>query len=268
MLKYENIDDRIKMMNYHRTRDMINLMMYFPDISPIRDLTIVEDIEDYKNNYDYCKSLSSERNDTLRSKPSMKSIETSGGNSNIEELFKKVKEIDSDGVIVLFNLSHEPSQRYQRYAGISVGISLNSGVYIDAVGKGFDGREVSKGIVTHERYFIPWFDIRRCNINNFKEYRTYLINDEDYSKSRKDRINFLISVGLDENEVNKNVPVKYEKIPNFIWLDIIKNIISRLEDMEIELKSANLDEIAISGHTEGKRFLPWQMFDKSRYTKR
>ena len=47
MLKYENIDDRIKMMNYHRTRDMINLMMYFPDISPIRDLTIVEDIEDY-----------------------------------------------------------------------------------------------------------------------------------------------------------------------------------------------------------------------------
>ena len=159
MLKYENIDDRIKMMNYHRTRDMINLMMYFPDISPIRDLTIVEDIEDYKNNYDYCKTLSSERNDTLRSKPSMKSIETSGGNSNIEELFKKVKEIDSDGVIVLFNLSHEPSQRYQRYAGISVGISLNSGVYIDAVGKGFDGREVSKGIVTHERYFIPWFDI-------------------------------------------------------------------------------------------------------------
>ena len=176
--------------------------------------------------------------------------------------------IDSDGVIVLFNLSHEPSQRYQRYAGISVGISLNSGVYIDAVGKGFGGREVSKGIVTHERYFIPWFDIRRCNINNFKEYRTYLINDEDYSKSRKDRINFLISVGLDENEVNKNVQVKYEKIPNFIWLDIIKNIISRLEDMEIELKSANLDEIAISGHTEGKRFLPWQMFDKSRYTKR
>ena len=52
------------------------------------------------------------------------------------------------------------------------------------------------------------------------------------------------------------------------FLDIIKNIISRLEDMEIELKSANLDEIAISGHTEGKRFLPWQMFDKSRYTKR
>ena len=55
MLKYENIDDRIKMMNYHRTRDMINLMMYFPDISPIRDLTIVEDIDDYKNNYEFVK---------------------------------------------------------------------------------------------------------------------------------------------------------------------------------------------------------------------
>lgn len=268
MLKYKNIEDRFKMMNYHRTRDMINLMIYFPDISPIKDLTIVENIDDYMNNYDYCKTLSSIRNDTLRCKPSMKSIETSGKNDNIEEIFKKVKDADSDGVIVLFNLCHEPSKRYQRYAGISVGISLNSGIYIDAVGKGFDGREVSKGIVTHERYYIPWFDIRNCNINNFEKYRTYLINDTEYVKSRNDRINFLTSVGFDYKDVNSFIPNKYEVIPDFIWLDVIKNIISKVENMEEELRCANLNEIAISGHTEGKRFLPWQMFDKSRYTKR
>lgn len=35
--------------------------------------------------------------------------------------------------------------------------------------------------------------------------------------------------------------------------------------MEDELNSVGLNEFAISGHTEGKKFLPWQIFDKSRY---
>lgn len=35
--------------------------------------------------------------------------------------------------------------------------------------------------------------------------------------------------------------------------------------MEDELKSVGLTEFAIGGHTEGKRFFPWQMFDKTRY---
>lgn len=41
-------------------------------------------------------------------------------------------------------------------AEISVGVDLGQDVIIDAVSKGFDGREVSKSICTHERYFIPW----------------------------------------------------------------------------------------------------------------
>ena len=41
-------------------------------------------------------------------------------------------------------------------AGISVGVDLGQDVIIDAVSKGFDGREVSKSICNHERYFIPW----------------------------------------------------------------------------------------------------------------
>lgn len=56
-----------------------------------------------------------------------------------------------------------------------------------------------------------------------------------------------------------------EEIPNFIWLDVIKNLPKRLESMEDERHSAGLDEFAISGHTEGRKFLPWQIFDKNRY---
>lgn len=44
MLSYNRIEDREEMLKYHRTKDMINLLMYFPDISPVRNLTIVKSI--------------------------------------------------------------------------------------------------------------------------------------------------------------------------------------------------------------------------------
>ena len=265
MLSYKNKEDAKIMEKYHRTRDMINLLKYFPDLSPIMDLTIVKDIDDYMNNKKYCDSFMASRNDTLITKPSMASVETSGTTDGLLEIFKKVKEIDPDGVLVLFNLSHDASKRYERYAGISIGVSVGVGVYIDAVGKGYDGREVSKGLDCHERYFIPWFDVRRCNLSNFKNYRTYLINDDDYEISRKKRIEFLVSVGMSEDEVSKSIPENYSEIPDFIWLDIIKNFLGKLDDMEDEFNAIGMLEFAISGHTEGKHFLPWQMFDKSRY---
>lgn len=265
MLTINNQDDIKRMMEYHRTRDMINLIIYFGDLSPIKNLTIVESIEDYNNNYDYCKNLPCLRNDTVISKPSMKSVEVKEKDNNIEEIFKKVKEIDDEGVLVLFDLCHKPSERYERYAGISVGVSIGEGIHIDAVGKGFDGREVSKGLITHERYYIPWFELRKCSIENFKDYRTYIITDEEYKISREERINFLLSVGLDKEIVSKHIPEKYSEIPEFIWLSVITKIIKQIEEIEEELRMAGFEEFAISGHTEGEEFLPWQMYDKSRY---
>lgn len=266
MLQYKNEKDREEMMNYHRTKDMIQLLIYFPEISPVENLTIVKSIDDYLEHYEELKDLSSERNDTLLSKPSMKSVEGTGKNPNIKTIFQKVKELDRDGVLVLFSLNHPPSERYERYAGISVGVSVGNYVYIEAVGQGFDGREVSKGICCHERYVVPWFELRTCNRNNFKNYQTYQISEEEYIKSRKDRIEFLESIHLPKEEIEKSVPKTYQAIPNFIWQDVIQNIIRKLPSMEEELVSAGLKEFAISGHTEGKKFLPWQIFDKSRYS--
>lgn len=265
MLSYSNKDDVFKMMQYHRTRDMINLLKYFPDLSPVRNLTIVSSIEEFENNYEYCSSFMCERNDTLITKPSMVSVEARKLDRDFLDIFKRVKELDSDGVLVLFDLSHEVSERYERYAGISVGVSVGRGVYIDAVGKGYDGREVSKGLDCHERYYIPWFDIGKCNISNFKNYRTYLISNDDYILSRERRIDFLTSVGIDREIALENVPDVYMEIPDFIWIDIIKNLLKKFEYMEEELNSIGLVEFAMSGHTEGRHFLPWQMFDKSRY---
>ena len=265
MLTINNKEDIKKMYNYYRTSDMINLLIYFPEISPIKNLTIIENEEEYMQNIDYIKTLDNSRIDSPKDKPLITGIESSGKKEEFLELLKKIKEKDSQGVLLLFNVDSIKTERYQRLAGISLGVDVGNCVYIDAVGQGFDGREVSKSICTHERYYIPWFDLRKCCIENFKKYQTYQIDNEIYQKTRLDRIKFLESLGLDYEAIKNYIPEAYKPIPDIIWLNIIKEILKTLEKKEDILLDNNFTHFAISGHTEGKYFRPWQMFDKSRY---
>ena len=266
MLNTNNITDKQKMMNYYRTSDMLTLLYFFPELSPVRDLTIVESEEDYLANQKYLNSFDQNRVDTIKGRTPILGIENTGKSEGFYDTLVKVKQKDPFGVLVLFNIDSMPTERYERYAGISVGVDLGKDVLIDAVSKGFDGREVSKSICTHERYFIPWFDLRRVSIGNFKEYQTFQISNEDYQLTRIERIEFLKSIGLNQETFTKYIPEDYQLIPDFVWLSVIKNLLKQLEKNEDILASYGFTNFAISGHTKGSNFAPWQMFDKSRYT--
>lgn len=264
MLLSSREKDLKEILKFHRAKDMINIMKYFPGLSPVETLAVVTSKEDYLKNRDLLKELTSIRNGNPTSELCMKSIPVKEINPDILEVMDEVKKENKKGVLILFKLGISPSERYERYAGMSIGISLGNNIYIDAVGRGFDGREVLKGISCHERYIIPWSDIRRVNIGTFKDYRTYLTNDKDYKESRIERINYLKSCGIEENIINEKIPEEYEEIPDFIWLDVIKNIIKVLEKEEDILRDNKFLEFNLSGHTEGKRFRPWQMVDDKR----
>lgn len=265
MLNINNPNDIDEMKNYYRTSDMINLINFFPEVSPIENLTIVKDEADFIKNKEFINDLDTMRIDFLKGRNIISGIETTGLKDDFLPSLKRVKEKDLQGVIVLFNVNSTNSERYNRLAGITVGIDIGENVYIDAVGKGFDGREVSKSICTHERYYIPWFKLRECCIGNFKNFQTFQINDEEYKKTRLERIKFLQSIGLDYEIVSKYIPETYTAIPDIIWLDLIKNILKKLEKNEDYLINSGFKNFAIGGHTEGNKFCPWQMFDKSRF---
>ena len=266
MLSMDNITDKQKMMNYYRTSDMLNLLYFFPQLSPVRDLIIVENIEEYLANKEFFDNFDQNRVDTIKGRTPILGIENAGKSNGFYETLIRVKEKDPLGVLVLFNIDSIPTERYERYAGISVGVDLGTCVIIEAVSKGFDGREVSKSICTHERYYIPWYDLRKININNFKEYQIFQISNEDYQLTRNERVQFLISIGLNPEVFSNYIPEEYQEIPNFIWLSVIQNLLKQLEKNEDILAKHGFTNFAISGHTEGNNFAPWQMFDKSRYT--
>lgn len=264
MYSIRNKNDIPNILKYHRAKDMVNIMTFFPGLSPVNDLAVILDEDDYKKNKDKISHLTNIRNGNPITEACMKSIPVKDINPNPIDILKSIKKENEKGVLILFSLDTKPTERYERYAGISVGISLGNKIYIDAVGKGFDGREVLKGISCHERYVISWEDIRSINIDNFKLHNTFTIDNKSYKESREERINYLISCGISKDILEENIPKKYENIPDFIWLDIIKNIIKPLEKEEDFLRSSGFLEFNLSGHTEGKRFRPWQMADDQR----
>lgn len=266
MLKMTNKAGREKMYNYYRTSDMLNLLYFFPELSPVLELVIVESEEDYLNNKDYLDSFEQNRVDTLKGRTPILGIENAGKSDGFFATLKEVKKKDPLGVLVLFKVRNVPTERYERMAGITVAVELGEYVIIEAVSKGFDGREVSKSICVHERYYIPWFELRRVNVSNFRNYQTYVITNEEYQVTRIERIEFLKSIGLDPNCFCKYIPENYCLIPDIIWQSVIKNCLKKLEKNEESLRNCGFTSFAISGHTEGNDFAPWHMFDKSRYT--
>lgn len=266
MLNINNVEDIPLMRQYYRTSDMLNLLEFFPEISPVRNLTIINSEKDFYDNIELVKTLQANRVDSLKTRGLITGVENAGTIDDFPETMRKIKEKDEQGVVVLFDIEGTNSARYARHAGISVGVDLGECVYIDAVGQGFDGREVSKSICTHERYYIPWFDLRKCCIGNFKDYQTFQIDDEAYFKTRLDRVAFLQSIGLNPEYFEKYIPEQYKAIPDQVWLSVIKGILKRLEERQEFLEKGDFTHFAISGHTEDGEFTPWQMFDKSRYT--
>ncbi len=99
-----------------------------------------------------------------------------------------------------------------------LGVDLNQDVIIDAVSKEFDGREVSKSICTHERYFIPWYDLRKISVGNLKQYQTYQINNADYQRTRIERIVFLTSIVLNPNVFSLYVLEYYQHFTLCLFL--------------------------------------------------
>lgn len=264
MLTINNPNDISKMMEYVRTRDMINLLTYFPALSPVRNLTIIKSLEDYEQNYELVKNMFYKRCDNLIGRTQIDLTAVGGPEEHIA-FIEKIKEIDKNGVLVLFDVDTPTVNRYEYDGGMSVAVDVKQGVRIESVGKGFDGGEISKGITTHERYWIPWNDLRKVSIETLHNYRDYLVDDEKYIYDYDERITRLMENGVSKEVLVQSIPKEYHEVQDFTWKMLFLDMIKKLEKMEEEFESADMKNFAVSGNIVNNVFGPWQLFDKNRF---
>lgn len=265
MLTLDNEKDIELMKNYHRASDMIDFLYFFPEASYVKRLAIATDIDDYLHNKEYFDAFDSYRVDSPKDSSLIEGIESDGLKTDFVDLFKRIYKKNKHGVVLFFELDGKVDKRYMCDAGISVNINLYEDVCIEVVGKGFDGREISKGICVHERYLIPWFELKFLNIQNFHKYKIYQIDQKDYYDSRKQRIDYLISLGEDVNKFIDYIPSIYKNIPDSIWEDLIQSILVNLYKKDDILEKSNFKHFAIGGNVINNKCHIWQMYNKDRY---
>ena len=265
MLTLDRKDDIILMKNYHRASDMIDFLFFFPEATYLERLAIATDIDDYLNNKEYFDSFDSFRIDSPKEYSIIEGIESDGLKTDVVKMFERIKNKNKHGVMLFFDLEGKPNKRYTYDAGISVNVNLYEDVCIEAVGKGFDGREISKGICVHERYLIPWFDLKFITVDNLKKYKIYEVDQKKYYEDRKNRIDFLLSLGEEEKNFIKYIPPTYHNISDEVWEDLIQTLLVGLYKKEDILEKSNFKHFAIGGNAFNKKCYIWQMYNKDRY---
>ena len=102
-------------LKYHRAKDMVNIMRFFPGLSPVKDLVVVLDEKDYENNINKLDGLDNIRNGNPITEPCMKSIIIKNENQDRLEALKMIKKDNKNGVLILFSLDNELSNRYESW---------------------------------------------------------------------------------------------------------------------------------------------------------
>ena len=74
MYSIKNKNDIPYILKYHRAKDMVNIMRFFPGLSPVDDLVVILDENDFEKNKDKLNGLDNIRNGNPITEPCMKSI--------------------------------------------------------------------------------------------------------------------------------------------------------------------------------------------------
>ena len=118
MLTLKKEKDIKLMKNYYRASDMIDFWCFFPNSSPLLDLAVVMDEEDYINNKGYLDKFDSYRVDTLKPYTLVSGVESDGGKTDFIELFKKIKKMNNNNVVTFFDLKGNGIQEANGGIGI------------------------------------------------------------------------------------------------------------------------------------------------------
>lgn len=113
----------------------------------------------------------------------------------INSYLESAKNADEAAAILVY-YGDKFCESYNTDGAFYVDFNVKNAVYIDYVGRGFDGRGISDGTAFHESFSIPWEEVQFFQESKMEKYRTKLIKPEEYLAQRELRIDSLLSEDL------------------------------------------------------------------------
>lgn len=153
---------------------------------------------------------------------------------DINSFLRECKEKNEEAILLCFQFpsvyfTGKYMQRYERTGAFNVVIDWEKGIYIEFVGKGFDGGELTKGKNRyHAKVDIPWHLVNWPSyfVLDFASVET--ISKHEYDISRRLRVEFLKDLRYNLTEVNKSIPKVPTPLSKQMFASLFKNCITNV----------------------------------------
>ena len=232
---------------------MYLLKKYLPKINLISNVTVVNSLEEWEKIKDRFPERVISRTDNIIGEPPVRISGASGKKEDIPRYLEQIKTQNPNSVMLLIEGDLPSYRRYENLGGFLVAFALNEDVTLSFVGKGFDGRELTRGIAEHEGYMIPWSEVlwikNRNDLLKNKFVQCHRVDDEEYKKSRQERIKFLVEDAKEDKEiVETKIPLSYKPIDDNVIEDIIENVVIPLYSRNTDLHYDGLRSFKVQGN--------------------
>lgn len=260
-------------MKYGKASGIALLQKYLPKLSPFKSMYIINNIDEWNKIKGAVGHFVPHRVDYPLGNSRLNVVAGTDQYADvIPELIAKLNDQSPDGVILILptknNLVIPP--RYEDEGGFTVLFNMGLNVIIELVGRGFDGHEVTQGKACHEKYQIPWNEVlfmrNRKDMLKSNTVQKSHISQEDYQKTRKERIDFLYnSCHYDIDKIEENIPQTYSLIPDNVIVKLLDEVVLELMKNRPMLLQDGLMQFGIQGNIINGEIQPWEMFRPERW---
>ncbi|MCL2228735.1 MAG: hypothetical protein FWC00_02790 [Firmicutes bacterium] len=207
MLSSLNKSDLEKMHRYGRTKDMLLLQEFFPEICPFREVVLVTNPDDVLKADEKFSMLNTNRRcDTPIGDKVLNRVWTSRDKS--DEILDDLKTESQDAGIIMFATDYPTLKRYARDGAMSISVHLGNSIDIDILGKGFPGHYLTRNVCRHQSFKIPLDaeQIRRLNLGTIGQHQTFLTSPEQYTETKQMWEQELLGLGYPPKKYKEKSP--------------------------------------------------------------
>ena len=121
-------------------------------------------------------------------------------------------------------MKKETIPRYQNDGAFNIAFFHGDSVVIELLGKGFDGGQLTREKAVHERYTIPWNEVLfmrdKYDLQKSREVSKFVVPDEEYQRTRKERVAWLKSIESDKEAIEESNKKDKATIPSQLYYNL------------------------------------------------
>lgn len=253
---------------YKKCKGIALINKYLPHLSPLNKMYVINSEKDWEQvKEEFPADMMTVRCDCPRGVDSRLPEGQTFHRSRVNQYIRDVKSAVPDSVIILQDMKEGTNERIHTIGAFNLDVQIGKRLDIEYAGPCQDCGALSKGKGCYEAWSIPWEDVPFMKDSAVKQYRKRQINQEQYEKLAKERIEFLAGIYPDKiDEIVEAMPKTYDGIKLRTFRDLREQVIFPIYIQQEQLQRDGISHFGVELNVvEDERLVPFEIAVPDRF---